>query len=258
MNIGLIGAGTIGTYLLEELNGKKDKDLQITSVLVRNFDKYQQLEEQYGIRLFTDLEEFLDSSIDLVVEATTVEAASEMLPAVLRQKETVLISIGALAEEEFFNEINEILNEKDHQLHLPSGAIGGLDLIENVAAVGILETVSLVTRKPAHTLSSEAIDEPKAVFEGSAAEAIKQYPKNINVSIALALAGVGFQQTKVTIVADPHVNENIHSIQVKGDFGTASFEIKNKPFPSNKNTSYLAAVSVLGTLRKMVRRINMG
>ncbi|GAB3798913.1 aspartate dehydrogenase [Virgibacillus kimchii] len=258
MEVGLIGAGAIGTYLLEELNSKKDKDIRITSIYVRNLEKYQHLQEQYDIRLYTNLDNFLDSNIDVVVEAANVQAAREMLPKIVIRKDTVVISIGALAEEKFLNEIKEMMEVNGHKLYLPSGAIGGLDLIENVAAVGIIDTVSLVTRKPAHTLTNKSIDEAEAVFKGNAAEAIKQYPKNINVSIALALAGIGFKQTNVTLIADPTINENIHSIQVDGDFGTASFEIRNKALPTNKNTSYLAAVSVIGTLKKMMNQVNIG
>nr|WP_289038394.1 aspartate dehydrogenase [uncultured Allobacillus sp.] len=257
MRVGLIGAGTIGTYLLNELYGE-DQDIRITSVFVRNLEKYQHLEEHYGVQLYTSIDEFLDSSIDVVVEAANVQAAKEVLPDIVSKKETVLISIGALAEETFFDEIVEIMKEKDYRIHLPSGAIGGLDLVENVTEAGVIDTVSLVTRKPAHTLLSDSTDETKVVFEGNAAEAIKQFPKNINVSIALALAGVGLRQTKVTLLADPNLDKNIHSIQVSGEFGTASFEIKNNPFPSNKNTSYLAAVSVLGTLKKLTKKINIG
>lgn len=258
MRVGLIGAGAIGTYLLEELNQKNDKDIRVTSILVRNPEKYQHLEAQYGIRLYTKLEAFLDSPIDITVEAANVKTAREMLPKIVKQKDTVVISIGALAEEKFLHEVKKISEASGHYLYLPSGAIGGLDLIENVAAVGIIDAVSLITKKPAHTLTNKSVGEAEIVFEGSAAEAIKQYPKNINVSIALALAGVGFKQTKVTLIADPNINENIHSIRVSGEFGTASFEIRNKALPSNQNTSYLAAVSVVGTLKKMTKRMRLG
>ena len=257
MKVGLIGAGAIGTYLLEELNRKKDKNIRVTSILVRNFEKYQHLEKQYDIRLYTSLDEFLDSDIDIAVEAANVQTVREMLPKIVRQKDAVIISIGALAEEKFLNEIKEIIEVNGHKLYLPSGAIGGLDLIENVAAVGIIHSVSLVTSKPAHTLTNKSIDEAEVVYKGDAAEAIKQYPKNINVSIALALAGIGFKQTGVTLIADPNIDENIHSIEVSGEFGTASFTIRNKPLPSNKKTSYLAAVSVIGTLKKITRSIHI-
>jgi aspartate dehydrogenase len=258
MKVGLIGAGAIGTYLLEELNYKKDTDIRVTSIFVRNWEKYQHLEEKYNIRLYTALDEFLSSDIDIVVEAANVQTVRELLPKIVRQKDTVVISIGALADEKFLNEIKEIIETNGHKLHLPSGAIGGLDLIENVASVGIIDKVSLVTNKPAHTLTNKSIDEAEVVYKGNAADAIKRYPKNINVSIALALAGIGFKQTEVTLIADPGIAENIHSIEVSGDFGKASFSIRNKPLPSNKNTSYLAAVSILGTLKKITRGINMG
>src|SRR5690625_1522274 len=124
MRVGLIGAGAIGTYLLEEINRKEDKAMRITSIFVRNLEKYQHLEEQYDISLYTKLDEFLDSHIDVVVEAANVQAAREMLPNIVPRKETVVISIGALADEKFLNEIKEMMEVNDHHLYLPSGEIG--------------------------------------------------------------------------------------------------------------------------------------
>lgn len=258
LNIGLIGAGAIGTYLLEELNGKNNQDLHITAVYVRNKEKYSHLEKTYNVNVFTNMDEFLKSGIDIVVESANVETVRDLLEIIVKEKDIVLISIGALADTEFLNQIQSILNTYDTQIHLPSGAIGGLDLIQNSAAVGIIHKVNLVTRKPAHTLVAEKILEAKIVFEGKATEAIERYPKNMNVSIALALAGIGFKQTKVTLIADPTIKENIHRIEVEGEFGSFVSEIKNKPLPSNPNTSYLAAVSIVGTLKKMTKNIQIG
>lgn len=256
MNVGLIGAGAIATYLLEELY--QNDEIAVTSIFVRNKEKYAYLQEQYGISLFTNLHDFLGADIDIVVEAANVEAVQEILPIVLKQKDTVLISIGALVEEDFLKQLNHLTKTYDKRLYLPSGAIGGIDLIQNVAAANILNEVSLVTRKPAHTLVSESLCREQVVFEGKAKEAIKKYPKNMNVSIALALAGIGFERTNVTLIADPHVTKNIHSIEVKGDSGTACFMITNEALPQNPNTSYLAAVSIIGTLRRANQRIKIG
>ncbi|MBO1003654.1 aspartate dehydrogenase [Pseudogracilibacillus auburnensis] len=257
MNIGIIGAGAIATYLLNELNENKT-NIQITSLYVRDHEKYKRLEEEYNIRLYTNLEQFLKADIDIVVEAANIEAVKQLLPEIITQKDAVVISIGALAEEEFLHEIKCALEKNQRHIYLPSGAIGGLDLVQNVSAVGKIKNVLLETRKPANTLVNAPIDEEQIIFEGTARKAIEKFPKNINVSIALALAGVGFDDTKVKIIADPHTENNLHTISVNGEFGQATFSITNKPLPSNPNTSYLAAISIIGTLKRLTSSIKIG
>ena len=251
MKIGLIGAGAIARFLLNEMNDKQLNTFRIESVFVRDKEKYRMLEIEYGVQLFTDINAFLDSDIDIVVEAADIEAVKSLVPTVVQQKEVVLISVGALADTEFLTDIVQIAQQQGHQIHLPSGAIGGLDLLQNAHALGTVTHVSLTTRKPASSLIQEQIKEPKVVFEGLATDAISKYPKNMNVSIVLALAGIGFNKTKVTLVADPHIDKNIHEIEIIGDFGEAIFTIKNNPLPANPKTSYLAAMSILGTLKRL-------
>lgn len=258
MNIGLIGGGAIANFLLDKINHKQHGKLRIRSVYVRNREKYQALESKFGVKLHTDLEAFLDSGIDIVVEAANVEAVKNLLPAVIKKKDTVLISVGALVDEVLLTEINNLANEYNHEVHLPSGAIGGLDLVQNANVLGTISSVSLTTRKPAHSLIDEVIAEEMVVFEGKAADAIKQFPKNVNVSIVLSLAGIGIDKTRMQLIADPHIDKNIHQIEVVGDFGEATFSITNNPLPENPKTSYLAAMSVLGTLERVHRKVRIG
>ncbi|AWE08566.1 aspartate dehydrogenase [Lysinibacillus sp. 2017] len=258
MNIGLIGAGAISRFLLDEINQKQLKAFRIQSVFVRDKEKYCSLEEAYGVQLYTDLNEFLNSEIDIVVEAADIEAVKNLIPTVIERKDVVLISVGALADTEVLTELLEVAEQRGNQLYLPSGAIGGLDLLQNANALGTVTYVSLTTRKPASSLIKEQIDEAQVVFEGKATDAIKQFPKNMNVSIVLALAGIGFDKTKVSLVADPHISQNIHEIQLLGDFGEATLTIKNNPLPANPKTSYLAAMSILGTLQRIHGRLLIG
>lgn len=258
MNIGLIGAGAIAHFLLEELNEKPQENLRITSVFVRDKTKYQSLESKFGVTLYTELDAFLDSEFDIVVEAANIEVVKTLLPKAIKKKDVVVISVGALAEEELLTELNNLANEYKKRVYLPSGAIGGLDLLQNAHALGTVTSVSLTTRKPASSLINKKIEEAKVIFEGNASEAIKQYPKNMNISIVLALASIGFEHTKVTLVADPQIDQNIHQIDVIGDFGEATFTIKNNPLPANLKTSYLAAMSILGTLKRLNNKLIIG
>lgn len=258
MNIGLIGAGAIGEFLLKEINDNAHDSLTVKSVLVRNRRKYQRLEAEYGVQLFTDVNEFLASDMDIVVEAATVETVKELLPEVIRKKDALLISVGALADDELVAEVTKNANEFDHALHLPSGAVGGLDLLQNAQTFGKLDSVTLETRKPAASLIDEKIDAEKVVFEGKAIDAIEQFPKNMNVSIILSFAGVGIKETDVKLIADPAIDKNIHHVKAMGEFGEAEFTFKNNPLPENPKTSYLAALSVCGTLERIYKNVKIG
>ncbi|GGA74997.1 aspartate dehydrogenase [Ornithinibacillus halotolerans] len=258
MKIGIIGAGAIANFLLKEINSKQMKNLHINSILVRDVEKYRTLESSFGVKLYSNLDDFLQSDIDIVVEAANVQAVKTLLPAVMKKKDVVLISIGALADAELLTEISSLVDEYNHVVHLPSGAIGGLDIVQNAHALGSVTNVTLTTRKPASSLIEEIITDEKVIFAGKAVDAIKQFPKNMNVSIVLALAGLGVEKTNVRLVADPHIEKNIHQVDISGDFGEASIKITNNPFPENPKTSYLAAMSILGTLQRMNRNIRIG
>lgn len=258
MNIGLIGAGAIASFLLEEINQKKQGNLRITSVYVRDRQKYEELAEKYKVTLYTDMVAFLDADIDMVAEAANIEAVKTLLPTVMQMKDAVVISIGAFAEEVFLREITSVSEEYHHAIHLPSGAVGGLDLLQNAQAMGEVSSVSLTTRKPAKSLVDEELAKAQVLFEGKASDAIQQFPKNLNVSIVLSLAGIGLEKTKVSLVADPHLEHNVHQVEVKGSFGEASFTITNHPLPQNPKTSYLAALSVLATLRRIGGSVHIG
>lgn len=258
MNIGLIGAGAIANFLLEKLNGDQGENLRIKSILVRDKEKYRSIESNFQVKLFTNLDAFLSSDIDIVVEAADIQAVKSLVPSVLKEKDVVLISIGALADGELLEEISELAQAYKKQVHLPSGAIGGLDLLQNAHALGTVTSVSLTTRKPASSLIEEHIDEAKVVFEGKALDAIKLFPKNMNVAIVLALAGLGMEKTRVCLVADPNIEKNVHSVEVAGDFGEATFTITNNPLPENPKSSYLAAMSILGTLKRLDGKLRIG
>lgn len=250
MKVGIIGAGAIAQFLLKEL--ANDPVMQVTSILVRDIEKYKDLANNYKLTLFTDVDKFLQSkNVDIVVEAANIQAVKELVPTVLKKKQTIVISIGALADEYLLEQLLAISDQHGNQLHLPAGAIGGLDLLQNAHALGNVTKVSLTTRKPASSLIDDPISQEQIIFKGTASEAIERFPKNMNVSIVLALAGISFQDTEVTLIADPHVTQNIHQIKVAGDFGEATIEVKNNPLPANLKTSFLAALSIIGTLKRL-------
>jgi aspartate dehydrogenase len=260
MRIGLIGGGTIGKFLLQSINiegllsGGK-----IVGIYTRNQQAAGDLATEFAVENYSDIQSLIQSNIDLVVEAATIQVVKDYATAILASgKDLVLSSIGALADVDFFQNLERICQESSTKIYLPSGAIGGLDVLKAAKSIGELESVSITTRKPPQALPGAPADQEKVMFEGSAAEAIELFPKNINVSIILSLAGLGPEQTGVKIISDPAVRKNSHSIEATGSFGTLLLKVENDPMPNNPKTSYLAALSVLSALKNKDAVIKMG
>ncbi|BAQ11983.1 aspartate dehydrogenase [Sporosarcina sp. FSL W7-1349] len=262
MNIGLIGTGSIGNFLLQKIN--KEKRLpgcQITAV----FDEREKakmtlprLLNTYRFTAFHDVEAFLKSDVDIVVECANIEVVRSYAAQIVQEKDLLLISVGALADITLYEELKANAKAHGHKIYLPAGAIGGLDAIRAAQVGGGLRRVSLETRKPANSLSDQPFAEETVLFEGSAKEAIHRFPQNANVAIILALAGVGIHDTDVRIIADPQAEHNIHMIQAIGDFGKLTVQLENHPSTHNPKTSQLTGLSILAALQSLDSEIQIG
>lgn len=260
MKIGLIGGGNIGRFLLQSINTNKLlANSKIVGIYTRNQKSAQQLATEFDTEVFEDIESLLQSKVDLVVEAATVEVVKQNAASILSSgKDLVLSSVGALSDLKFFQSLEEICKVNGKKIHLPSGAIGGLDVLKAAKSNGELNSVSIITRKPPQALPGAPLDKEEVLFEGSARDAIKLFPKNINVAIILSLAGLGPDKTRVKIISDPCIKKNSHCIEAKGSFGQLSIKVENDPMPNNPKTSYLAALSVLSSLRNKDAVIQVG
>lgn len=258
MNIGIIGTGNIATYLLEQVNGKEMANGRVIAVFGRNQEMGHQLSEQFSADFYTDLQAFLKLPLDIVVEATTVEAARLYVKDVVtHKKDLVVSSIGVFKDAGFLDELKTFAESSGTQIYLPSGAIGGLDVLQSAKAAGGLERVQLTTRKSPASLGMDA-DKEKVIFEGSARDAVEQFPKNVNVAMTLALAGIGIEKTTVRIIVDPAIEQNTHTIEAEGDFGKLQLQVENHPMPSNPKTSLLAALSILAVLQNKDGALKIG
>ncbi|WP_301109370.1 aspartate dehydrogenase [Sporosarcina sp.] len=259
MKIGVIGTGNIAQYLLETINNSRRLGGEVVSIFGRNQEVGLRLEKQYNTTFYTDFEAFLNSPIDIVVEAATIEVAVQHMHDVLHcKKDLILSSIGAFKDTAFLNEMKELARSTGQHIYLPSGAIGGLDLLQSANSVGGLKEVRITTRKSYASLGMEVKYEEECLFDGVALDAIEQFPKNVNVALLLSIAGLGADKTKVRVIADPKIQRNTHTIQASGDFGEMNLTIENEPMPNNPKTSYLAALSILSTLQNKGNSITIG
>jgi aspartate dehydrogenase len=102
------------------------------------------------------------------------------------------------------------------------------------------------------------LTEPRRVFSGTAREAARGFPANVNVAAALALAGIGPDRTTVEIWADPTITRNIHRIEVEAAAACLSMQVENVPSDDNPRTGRLTALSVIAALKKLSSPLAIG
>jgi aspartate dehydrogenase len=95
------------------------------------------------------------------------------------------------------------------------------------------------------------------VFEGSATEACRGFPANVNVVAALSLAGIGPERTRIKIYAVPGLQMNQHRIRVEGEFGRLAIEVENVP-SENPRTGRLSYLSTIALLRELGATLRVG
>jgi aspartate dehydrogenase len=264
--ISIIGCGFIGSTLAKEANKSLSEEIERIVLFDTDLDKVATLSTTLiGAKVAGSIEEAVEEA-DLVVEAATGQVARELLKlATNKGKDILAMSIGGILGEEH---LLEEARRKGIQVLLSSGAIAGIDALKAAKQAGI-DSVTITTRKAPRSLKGapyleekgidvDAIKEETTIFDGSASEAVKAFPKNINVAALLSLAGIGSEKTKVRIIVSPEYTKNIHEVEIIGPSGRIFTRAENVPAPENPKTSYLAALAAIASLKEYFDTVRIG
>lgn len=261
MRLGIIGDGAIGRYVREHA---LERGHEIQALLLLAEEIPGRAEALPGVRCVAAVADLPDD-IDHMIDCAGHAALKAHGPGILqRGTDLTTVSLGALADDALYAEMQRAATAGSSRLHLVSGAIGALDCLR-AARIGGLDSVTYVGRKPPRSWKGSPAEtrldlenltvDAETHFDGSARNAATEYPKNANVAAAVALAGIGFDDTRVQLIADPQVSENIHEVHAAGAFGRFSFEIRGRSLPDNPRSSALAAMSVISALEQQSQRI---
>lgn len=265
MDVLLIGYGAITREILKRLS--PEEAARVSAILVRP-GRVADVREAVGqgIEVVSALDD-LTTVPPLCAECAGHGAVREYGEGVLRRGiDLIVISIGVLSDRDLFERLKAAAADGGAKLLLPAGAVAGADALA-AARVGGLDLVRYTSRKPPGAWKGtpaekqfdlDALTEETVLFEGAADEAARLYPQNANVAATIALAGAGFDATRVRLVADPNAGGNIHQVHAEGLFGAVDIEVRGKPLPDNPKTSTLAAHSVLAAIRNRAGVVEIG
>lgn len=241
--VGIIGCGAIGTIIAGAVEGRIINCDELI-LYDHNIVKAEKLKKSLHVpvTVVESLDEMIKLKPTVIVEAASQQAVRAYINKILTENiELIVMSVGGLLD----------LNIKSNKIHIPSGAIGGLDAISGAALAGIDE-ILLTTRKNPRALDMDNREE-KLVYEGNAQEAVRLFPREMNVAATLALTAQS-EKVKVRIVSDPKVDRNVHEIKIKWKYGDMLLKFANDPHPENPKTSALAAWSAIKLLKEILGR----
>jgi aspartate dehydrogenase len=263
MRIGIIGCGAIGSEIAKAIDEGLIPSATLKAVLDKDPQSARKLNTQLKkkIKVVKTINQLLKAGVDLVVEAASQQAVKEYAEKILKsRKDLLILSVGALLDNTLLQNLLKLCQKHRNRIYVISGALGGIDAIKAASIVGFTD-LTLTTHKHPNALASspyftergldpKSITQPTLLYEGSASEAVRLFPANVNVAATLALAAQP-KEPLIRVVADPTIDVNIHELVAKGEFGEITIVMKNTPSSTNPKTSYIAALSAISALRSI-------
>lgn len=261
--LAIVGSGSLGTIIAEEIIKELAEDYELLGVLSQNKKNSLKLSNRLACKSYDNLDEMIKDGPDYIIEAASPEVVKDMAIKILSSGINFIpLSVGALADNEFYREIKSLALKNNSRIHIPSGAVGGFDVLRSSMLMEDMK-ISISTEKSpkslngAPSLKGRKLSEEKIedVYSGNAKEAIDLFPKNVNVAVATALATRGVKNTHVIIKSIPNMKSNKHEIKAIGDTIKVSVTIESTPSANNPKSSTLAAYSVIALLKNLVAPI---
>jgi aspartate dehydrogenase len=267
LRVALAGFGTVGQELARRLGAGAIPEVRLTAISARDLGKARANSGPLAPRPLVVPVEELPRHADVVVECATGEALPEIAKATLEAGRILVpVSVGGIAAHP---ELLDLAGRHGGRIKVATGALPGLDAIR-VAAEGGIRSLTLISRIRPDSLVREAyvlergfdftkpLDVPVKVFEGSAREAALAFPKHFNVAVTLALAGIGFDRTRIEVWAEAGLPGAIHKVVVEADDIELELVSRNRPSPTNPRTSRAVAPSILAALRSLLVPVQVG
>jgi aspartate dehydrogenase len=270
MRVALLGGGTIAGLVLRHSRSGAIPGVEFVAVSGRSAgSRGAGLAAEFGVPYVVGREALLATRPQAVVEAASHAAVREhLVPFLDAGVGVVVLSAGALSDDGLRQAAEAASRRTGAFFYVPSGGIGGLDALKTALLAGVDEVSIQVAKPPsawkgipyveALGIDLDRLREARTLFEGAAREGVPHFPQNVNIAAVLSLGGIGMDRTRLTVVADPALTLNTHTIRVAGNCGRMTVVLENVPAPENPKTSWLACYSALAALRSLGSPVRYG
>lgn len=251
----IVGCGKLANIVVHASLQGLLPEYEIVGVYSRTKEKAEALagkihEGGYECKAVASWKELLALQPDYLVETASPAAMYECaLPALRQGVSIVTLSIGAFADEAFYNEVTRTAKENKAHVYIVSGATGGFDVLQTATLMGGA-TARFFNEKGPDALRGTSVyedslqTEQRIVFQGTASEAIRIFPTKVNVTVAASRASVGPENMQVTMQSTPGFKGDTQRVEIRNEQVHAVIDVYSA-------TAEIAGWSVVNTLRNI-------
>jgi len=266
MKVGIAGLGAIGLRVAQELDQGGIPGCQLAGICARTEDRAAEANSHLSTPAPVYTLDTIADHCDIVVETLPPQMFEDLArPTIEAGKTLVVLSASQLLGQQA---LIDRAAKTGATIAIPTGAILGLDAIKAVAE-GQVTSVVIETRKPVaglikapyvrdQQIDLTGLEEPMQIIAGPVVDIAQHFPANVNVAVAVSLAGIGPEKTRMEVWADPALTRNLHTVRVTSDSSDFTMSIENRPTDENPATGKITALSVIAWLRQRVATLQVG
>ncbi|NDW09411.1 aspartate dehydrogenase domain-containing protein [Dysgonomonas sp. 520] len=248
----IVGCGRLAEIVADAVINGVLSDYDLVGAYSRTPSKAEHMAvkmQQHGrtCKACTTLDDLLALKPDYLVEAASPAAMRQIaLPTLKNGTSIVTLSIGALADADFYEEVKNTAKANGSRVYIASGATGGFDVLRTAALMGNA-SAKFFNEKGVRALRRSSVynelleTEKRIVFSGTATEAIGTFPTGLNVAVAASLASVGPEKMQVAMQSTPGFVGDTQRVEIKNDQVHAVVDVYSA-------TPEIAGWSVVSTL----------
>lgn len=248
----IVGCGRLAGIVADAVISGLLSEYNLVGVYSRTISKAERIADKMQLHkksctVCATLDDLLALKPDYLVEAASPAAMKALaLPTLKNGTSIVTLSIGALADSNFYREVTETAKSNNSRVYIASGATGGFDVLRTAFLMGNASANFFNEKGPDALKGTPVYDESlqtkqHIVFSGNATEAINIFPTKVNVSVAASLASVGPDKMAVSMQSTPGFTGDTQRVEIKNDQVRAVVDVYSA-------TSDIAGWSVVNTL----------
>jgi aspartate dehydrogenase len=260
---GIVGWGRIGRRIASRLANDRNAP-KLCAYLVRPHQR-DEAEAELGPGLACDrVDELIARRPDVVVESASPPALADLAPHLLGTGIDVIpLSLAAFADPAVEAEVLAAARAGPGRLEIPAGAVGSLGFLAAAREDALSDVLIRAAYPPARLLGTKAegmadvaaITSRQVIFSGSVRELAAGFPRRVNVTVAVALAGLGLDRTRAELVADPALTQATFDVELRAGPGDARLSIGPRDVPLGADPVDYTTFSVIRLLRRRVARV---